>query len=63
MAAVSSCAATTIGSAVIRKLALLFTGIVARRRLALLLAGSATATTTTAGCRCTCALPPRDGIY
>ena len=45
-----------------RKLALLFTGIMARRRLVvLLLAGGATATTTTAGC--VLPPPPRDGIY
>lgn len=46
-----------------RKLALLFTGIMARRRLVLLL-GCAKATTTTVGscCRCVLPLPPRDGI-
>jgi hypothetical protein len=45
-----------------RKLALLFTGIMARRRLVvLLLAGCGTATTTTAGC--VLPPPPRDGIY
>jgi hypothetical protein len=44
-----------------RKLALVFTGIMARRRLVVLLAGCGTATTTTAGC--VLPPPPRDGMY